>query len=309
MRSIFRAAAPARRRRTRMIWLPGAYHAAQDFLDGRLRGGGAPAASAPRSALRRSGIRAPGRSQPRCSSCGPRSCCRRATAGVSVWLAGISLGGLIALDYAASYPDELDGLCLLAPYLGNRMLTAEIAARARARRAGSRANLRKPTQNAEYGAISKRGAPTRGRCTWASGSDDRFAAAHELLAATLPADSVDVDRRRPRVAHLGSSFGRIFWIRTSHEPDTAPRQPALRWAPSPLLYASAAVHLGAAAAVLARPRAWPWALGAVALPIMWSWPRAGLWPRSQLLGPNWTRLPAQAAHAGGRHHHRRWAGS
>ena len=36
-----------------------------------------------------------------------------------------------------------------------------------------------------------------------------------------------------------------------------------RWSPSPLLYASAAVHLGAAAAALARPRAWPWALGAL----------------------------------------------
>ena len=48
--------------------------------------------------------------------------------GVAVWLAGISLGGLFALDYASSYPGELDGLCLLAPYLGNRMLTDEIAA-------------------------------------------------------------------------------------------------------------------------------------------------------------------------------------
>jgi len=38
-----------------------------------------------------------------------------------------------------------------------------------------------------------------------------------------------------------------------------------RWMPSPLLYASGAVHLGAAAAVLARPRVWPWALGAALL--------------------------------------------
>ena len=45
----------------------------------------------------------------------------------SVWLAGISLGGFIALDYASTHPDECDGLCLLAPYLGNRMLIDEIA--------------------------------------------------------------------------------------------------------------------------------------------------------------------------------------
>jgi pimeloyl-ACP methyl ester carboxylesterase len=29
-----------------------------------------------------------------------------ARGGVSIWLGGISLGGLLALDYAASYPDE-----------------------------------------------------------------------------------------------------------------------------------------------------------------------------------------------------------
>jgi peptidoglycan/xylan/chitin deacetylase (PgdA/CDA1 family) len=63
-----------------------------------------------------------------------------------------------------------------------------------------------------------------------------------------------------------------------------------RWMPSPLLYASGAVHLGAAAAVLARPRAWPWALGALAINHI-ALAAAGLWPRSQLLGPNWTRLP------------------
>jgi peptidoglycan/xylan/chitin deacetylase (PgdA/CDA1 family) len=63
-----------------------------------------------------------------------------------------------------------------------------------------------------------------------------------------------------------------------------------RWRPSPLLIASAAVHLGAAAAIIARPRAWPWSLGAlVANHVVLA--GAGLWPRSRLLGPNWTRLP------------------
>jgi len=67
---------------------------------------------------------------------------------------------------------------------------------------------------------------------------------------------------------------------------------ARRWSPPPLLYASAAVHLGAAAALLARPRVWPWALCALAAnhAVLAA---AGLWPRSQLLGPNWIRLPAQ----------------
>jgi peptidoglycan/xylan/chitin deacetylase (PgdA/CDA1 family) len=63
------------------------------------------------------------------------------------------------------------------------------------------------------------------------------------------------------------------------------------WRPSPLLLASGAVHLGAAAALILRPRIWPWTLGALALNHA-ALAAAGLWPRSQLLGSNWTRLPA-----------------
>jgi peptidoglycan/xylan/chitin deacetylase (PgdA/CDA1 family) len=63
-----------------------------------------------------------------------------------------------------------------------------------------------------------------------------------------------------------------------------------RWRPTPLLVTSAGIHAGAAAAVLARPPLWPWALGAV-LANHALLTAAGLWPRSQLLGPNWTRLP------------------
>jgi peptidoglycan/xylan/chitin deacetylase (PgdA/CDA1 family) len=68
---------------------------------------------------------------------------------------------------------------------------------------------------------------------------------------------------------------------------------SLRWVPSPLLYGSAAVHLGAVAAVVLRPHAWPWALGAVAANHV-ALTAAGLWPRSQWLGTNWIRLPAGA---------------
>jgi peptidoglycan-N-acetylglucosamine deacetylase len=66
---------------------------------------------------------------------------------------------------------------------------------------------------------------------------------------------------------------------------------------SPILSASAAVHLGAAAAVLTYPRNWPWAIGAVAVNhgVLAA---AGLWPRSRLLGPNWVRLPAASAARG-----------
>jgi peptidoglycan/xylan/chitin deacetylase (PgdA/CDA1 family) len=51
-----------------------------------------------------------------------------------------------------------------------------------------------------------------------------------------------------------------------------------------------AVHAGAAALAAAQPACWPYAAGAVAAShaVMAT---AGLWPRSALLGPNWSRLP------------------
>ncbi len=74
----------------------------------------------------------------------------------------------------------------------------------------------------------------------------------------------------------------------------SPEGVSLRWAPSPLLYGSAAVHLGAAAAALVQPEVWPFALGAVVANHV-GLTAAGLWPRSRLLGPNWVRLPASDA--------------
>ena len=68
------------------------------------------------------------------------------------------------------------------------------------------------------------------------------------------------------------------------------------WNPTPLIYGSAALHLGAAATALAQPRVWPWALGAVVADHM-VLAAAGLWPRSGLLGPNYTRLPLRPSAA------------
>lgn len=66
-----------------------------------------------------------------------------------------------------------------------------------------------------------------------------------------------------------------------------------RWKPAPALSASALLHAGAAMAVAFRPGSWPWALGTVAAnhAVLTA---GGLLPRSQILGPNWIRLPAGA---------------
>ncbi|RQV04868.1 polysaccharide deacetylase family protein [Burkholderia cenocepacia] len=68
---------------------------------------------------------------------------------------------------------------------------------------------------------------------------------------------------------------------------------ARRWKPTPLIAGAAALHAGAAAAAIAQPATWPWAVGGVVASHL-ALTAAGLWPRSTLLGPNWTRLPAGA---------------
>jgi pimeloyl-ACP methyl ester carboxylesterase len=173
-----------------MAWLPGAYHTAQDFA-------AAGFAEAVRSRMAgldlifvdmelehvrdrnvlgrlRSEIVLPARA-----------------AGVSIWLGGISLGGLIALDYAASYPGELDGLCLLAPYLGNRILTTEIA-KAPGLAAWRPGELAETDEERRIWRYIKNRRADSAALHLGYGRGDRFSAAHGLLAAALPADSVDV---------------------------------------------------------------------------------------------------------------------
>ena len=76
-------------------------------------------------------------------------------------------------------------------------------------------------------------------------------------------------------------------------PPTNTPNMARRWKPTPLITGSLALHAGAAMAVVAQPSSWPWAGGAVVASHL-AMMAAGLWPRSALLGPNWTRLPATA---------------
>jgi peptidoglycan/xylan/chitin deacetylase (PgdA/CDA1 family) len=70
--------------------------------------------------------------------------------------------------------------------------------------------------------------------------------------------------------------------------------PSSRWRPSALIHASVALHLATLAAVIAVPSLWAWALGLI-LANHGLLTLIGLWPRSQWLGRNWTRLPATAA--------------
>jgi peptidoglycan/xylan/chitin deacetylase (PgdA/CDA1 family) len=73
-----------------------------------------------------------------------------------------------------------------------------------------------------------------------------------------------------------------------------PRSGVSRWPVPSLLWATAAVHAGAALVLLAAPTQWTWVLAALALnhAVLTA---VGLWPRSTALGENLVRLPAAAA--------------
>ena len=76
----------------------------------------------------------------------------------------------------------------------------------------------------------------------------------------------------------------------------APREPEA-WSPAPAIRASIGLHALAAAGAVALPTAWPWLLGGVVANHL-ALGFAGMAPRSRLLGPNLTRLPADRARRG-----------
>lgn len=109
----------------------------------------------------------------------------------AVWLAGISLGGYGSLLYAREHGRDVDGIILLAPYLGSRGLVAQIE------RAGGLAAWQPepfPAYDYERALLvwlkQYEAGPGRPPIYLGYGADDRFAAAHRLLAARLPRERV-----------------------------------------------------------------------------------------------------------------------
>jgi peptidoglycan/xylan/chitin deacetylase (PgdA/CDA1 family) len=66
------------------------------------------------------------------------------------------------------------------------------------------------------------------------------------------------------------------------------------WRPTPLIVFSILLHVAAIIAIVAEPPAWRWpAFAIIANHLLLT--VIGLWPRSTMLGPNWTRLPDAAS--------------
>ncbi|MDO5086813.1 MAG: alpha/beta hydrolase-fold protein [Comamonadaceae bacterium] len=112
-----------------------------------------------------------------------------------VWLAGISLGGYGSLLYAQAHPGMVNGLFLMAPFMGRRDLPAAIA------RAGGLHAWTGTLETADQqdlalwrwlrGRAAAPCAPRHVPPIWLGyGEADRFAASSRLLAAALPAAQV-----------------------------------------------------------------------------------------------------------------------
>lgn len=109
-----------------------------------------------------------------------------------IWFLGISLGGMGALLYASAYGAHVEGLVLLAPFLGTQGTVAEIAA------AGGLASW--STSNSAATATESRilvwlqdfvaRRPARPQLYLGYGTADRFALGHRMLAERLPRNYV-----------------------------------------------------------------------------------------------------------------------
>jgi hypothetical protein len=108
-----------------------------------------------------------------------------------VWLVGASLGGMGAVMYDRAYPNEVDGMVLLAPYLGEKRVLSQMTA------AGGISAWQPPPKQAinadnfpeklwrQLQTWSRQ--PSAARNVWlAYGKADRLREAMPLLAPVLP---------------------------------------------------------------------------------------------------------------------------
>ena len=109
----------------------------------------------------------------------------------SIWLVGISMGGLGAVLYDTAYPDDVTGICVMAPYLGEGPVLEEIT------RAGGLARWQPDAADVDpdreiwlqlraYLAREK----SVGRVYLGFGRSDRFAVSNRFFGDLLPAGQV-----------------------------------------------------------------------------------------------------------------------
>lgn len=113
----------------------------------------------------------------------------RARGNTHIWFAGISLGALAALAFAARHPGELEGIVLMSPYPGTRPLLREIEADGGLARWQPRIGAEGDLEREAWRWLAQR--PANGPelyCYY--GSADRFADGQRAMARALPAEAV-----------------------------------------------------------------------------------------------------------------------
>jgi pimeloyl-ACP methyl ester carboxylesterase len=108
----------------------------------------------------------------------------------NIWIAGISIGGYMAIAYENAYPGQLSGICLLAPYPGNRMTTNEIAVAGGLRQWVPEGVAEDDTERHTWLWLKHHNA-AKPKVYLGYGIGDRFAEGHAMMAAVLPEHRVD----------------------------------------------------------------------------------------------------------------------
>jgi len=116
----------------------------------------------------------------------------RAKGYMRIWFLGISLGGMGALDYARAHERDVEGVILLAPFLGTRGLIAEVVRAGGLERWQSGEIASNDEERVLLAWLQEYRAdkPGSARIYLGYGRGDRFSPASEMLAQRLPAERV-----------------------------------------------------------------------------------------------------------------------
>jgi pimeloyl-ACP methyl ester carboxylesterase len=116
----------------------------------------------------------------------------RARGYKKIWIMGISMGGLGAIWYDRTHPGDVDGLILLAPYLGDKPVVDEVEAAGGLRGWNQdeqdRGVFQKEIWGMTKGYVDRQA--SAGRLFLGYGLQDAFARSNSVLAREIPAGQV-----------------------------------------------------------------------------------------------------------------------